>query len=112
MKTLILLGCVIVLAGCSTGITPMGKDTYFVSYKGSAFATAGSAKAKCYRLADDFCAKRGLAMVPKSVLAHETAPFAPATCELEFLAVPKDDPRNQTPNLIRAPDSVNVIKQQ
>lgn len=101
----------VILSGCATGITPMGKDTYFVSYKGSAFATAGSAKAKCYRLANEFCERQGLVMVPKSITAQETAPFAPATCQLEFLAVSKDDPRNVSPDMKRAPDSVSVIKE-
>jgi hypothetical protein len=105
------LGCLLVcslaiaLCGCSTGVVPMGKDTYMISRKGTGWATHGEMKAKCYRDANKFCAKRGLEMVPVSTTGKDGTPgFLPATCELTFRAVPPNDPENVRPIIQKVPD--------
>src|SRR5207244_7282514 len=57
--TKIFLGAVL-LAGCSTGVVQMDKDTYMVSEKagGCGFATAGGQEADAYKKANAFCAAR------------------------------------------------------
>jgi hypothetical protein len=96
---------VLALCGCSTGVVPMGRDTYMISRKGSGWATEGELKAKCYRDADKFCTKRGLAMVPVSEKGKDGTPgFFPATCELVFRAVSPDDPENARPLMQKVPD--------
>lgn len=55
------------LAGCSTGVVPAGPDTYMLSVPATGFSTAGAAKAKAYKQASEWCARRGLVMVPVSV---------------------------------------------
>lgn len=110
MKNKVLIFCAVLLAGCSTGIVPMGRETFMVSQKGSVYSTVGSLKAKCLKQANAYCENKGLSMVIVSTSGHDGGFGVMGTCELEFLAVPKSDPRNQNPTLKRAPDSVNIIK--
>ena len=61
------------LAGCaSSDVISAGPDTYMVSASGVGFATAGVREA-VYKKANDFCAARGLVMVPVSLKVREGA---------------------------------------
>lgn len=61
MRTLALF-CAAVLAGCAatTGVVPIGKDTYMVSHRDNGpTASLGALKAAAYKDAAQFCAGRG-----------------------------------------------------
>lgn len=64
MKRLsIAAACCALLAGCvtSSGIVPDGTDAYRITSTGdTGFSSSGSMKAKSYRQATEFCAKKGL----------------------------------------------------
>jgi hypothetical protein len=103
-----LILCVLALCGCST-FAPMGKDTYMVCHRGSTYSTEGSLKILCLQDANKYCEQRGLAMVVVSTTGHDGSFWTSrgGECELVFLAVPPNDPRNTLPNMERAPDSVS-----
>ena len=90
----------LLVAGCSTGVVPAGPDTYMVSRSVSGFSTAGAAKAAAYREASEWCAKRGLVMVPISSDAQN-----PVTgqrmghAELTFRALKPGDPEIHRANV-------------
>jgi hypothetical protein len=84
----------------------MGKDTFFVSHTGSTLTTVSSLKVECLKDANQYCEQRGLAMVVVSTTGHDGRFWTSkrAECELVFLAVPPNDPRNRPPD-------VNIDKQ-
>lgn len=90
----------------------MGRDEFMVEHRGTAVSSVSSLKIKCLLDANAYCEKHGLAMVPVSTEGHEKTAWATASCELVFLAIPPNDPRNKTPFLERSPDSVKVIKEE
>ena len=108
----------LVLCGCATGPTfaPMGRDEFMVEHQGGAYSSASALKILCLRDANKYCIEHGLVMVPVSTSGKDGQIEAwgsiRGNCELVFLAVPANDPRNKTPNMERSPDSVNVIKQE
>lgn len=100
----------LLLCGCAN-ISPMGKDTYLSSRRGTAWSTIGSLKAKCLKDADRFCKKNGLAMVPVSTAGRNGGFGVMGSCEVVFLAVPPNDPRNVPPDVIRDSDSTIEYRQ-
>jgi len=107
---LIISLAVFALVGCSTSpeIVPAGPDTYSVSAGGGLGWTPSSApiRAKVYRAANDFCAERGLIMVPVSVdqrpgeMGRHTA-----SMELVFRALRPGDPEIERPT-VEKPDYI------
>lgn len=82
-----------VLAGCSTGVVKMDKDTYMISEKaaGCGFATAGGQEADAYRKANEFCAEKGMVVETISSDSKGGVPFARcASANLKFKCVPND----------------------
>jgi hypothetical protein len=93
MKKIFTFAILVVLcAGCSTGIVSMGNGTYMVAYHGTDFNTMYGMKAKCLKKANQFCAKRGMAMEVVSIDGEDAQTDVfddkPAACELIFRAVP------------------------
>ena len=86
------------LAGCAAQVVPVGPDTYAVSSSGAGFSNAGQ-RAKVYHTANEFCAKRGLVMVPVSLDAKRGALFTrPPSADLVFRALKPGDPEIKRPN--------------
>lgn len=109
MKQTLAFALCVFLCGCvGPTFAPMGKDTFMICHRGEIYSTVGSLKITCLRDANKYCEKRGLVMIPVSTSGHDGGFGVMGTCELVFLAVPADDPRNVSPNMMRAPDSVNV----
>ena len=100
-----------VFCGCSSPISKMGKDTYLISRRGSMFSTVGSLRIKCLKEANRFCDKRGLAMVAVSTSGRNGAAGVVGSCELVFLAVPPDDPRNVPPDVLKDSDEIIEYRQ-
>jgi hypothetical protein len=81
----------IFLAGCSTGIVPMGNDTYMVEHQGSSLSTQAENEAKCFQEANQFCEAKGLVMTPVSTTGRNglAVPFGHGgDCKLVFRALP------------------------
>ena len=84
-----LLLALCLLAGCATGVVPMGQDTYMVAHKGSAWSSVSGLKADCLRDANRFCEKKGLALVVVSSSGNNGGFGVFGNCEVIFMAVPE-----------------------
>lgn len=84
----------LILAGCSsTGIVPIDRDTYMVAKTSPAcgFRSADGTKAKLYREANKFCAKKNRQIETVDVTGRNGIPFARcASAELRFRCVGQD----------------------
>jgi hypothetical protein len=101
------------IAACaSTGIMPIGKDTYMVSKQSATgFQSAVGVKGEVLAEANEFCAKQGLVMVLVSLNTKDGVPGRRyATAELVFRAVRPEDAENQRPKLERGADSTIEIR--
>jgi hypothetical protein len=101
IRAILALTAAVLLIGCSTGVVPAGPDTFMVSVtEGPGLTNGGAAKAKTYREASLWCAKRGLIMVPIASNTHPTQPFGRyAGSELTFRALKPGDPEIKRPTL-------------
>lgn len=89
----------VLCSGCTSGVVPMGKDTYMVSSDGSIFSTEFTLEARCLKKADKFCQKKGEAMVFVSKSGHDASVGVASSCEVIFRAVPTNSPMNTPPEL-------------
>lgn len=102
MKQTLAFALCVFLCGCvGPTFAPMGKDTFMICHRGEIYSTVGSLKITCLRDANKYCEKRGLVMVPVSTSGHDGGLGVMGTCELVFLAVPANDPRNVSPNVMQ-----------
>jgi hypothetical protein len=87
----------LVTSGCSsTGVVPIDRDTYMVAKTSAAcgFRSADGTKAKLYREANKFCAKKNRSIETVEVTGRDGIPFARcASAELRFRCVGKDSQR-------------------
>lgn len=95
--------------GCATSVTPAGPDTYMVSASGAGFSS-GAERARAYRIANEWCAKRGLVMVPVSMDSRdgEYGRKAPSA-DLVFRALPPGDPEIRRPN-VEGPNHIQRVQ--
>jgi hypothetical protein len=95
---------------CASHVVPAGPDTYMVSTTEVGLTQGGRAKAKAYRIANEWCVKRGLVMVPIAVDQH-SAEFMGryGGAELTFRALKPGDPEIKRINIER-PDHVQRIE--
>jgi hypothetical protein len=87
----------ILCAGCSSGVFPMGQDTYMVAWRGT--YPEFTLEAKCLKKANKFCEKHGEAMVFVSKSGHDMGFNSQSSCEVIFRMVPTNSPLNQPPIL-------------
>ncbi|WP_435893343.1 hypothetical protein [Oceaniferula spumae] len=98
MKKLLLsiLGCG-VLASCasSSGVVPMGQDTYMVARSlKSIRGDSGRVKAEAIREANEFCLKQGKVMKIIDTNQKDMQPFrSDAQAEIQFMCLDPNDPR-------------------
>jgi hypothetical protein len=111
-RTLILLG-IISLAGCasSSGVVPIGQDTYMVSRQGGYGASAmGPVKADAMTEAGVFCSKNGKQL--QLVHTEETPKGVgrPPEVEIQFMCLNAGDPELMRPKMVSDPNSVIQIQ--
>ena len=99
----------LLLAACTTGVTPAGPDTYMLSRSVSAFQTTAGAKAKAYKEADAWARSKGLIMVPVSTDMQQPIPGRMGGVELTFRALPPGDPGIQRPSVDK-PDHIQRVQ--
>ena len=95
-----LCSAVLAICGCvSSDVISAGPDTYMVSASGAGFATAG-VRESVYKKANEFCAARGLVMVPVSLKVRPGALAQhPPSADLVFRALKLGDPAIGRPEL-------------
>ena len=97
--------------GCqSTGVIPMGQDSYYIGKKDGSpgLGVSLSNKAEVYKEAHAFCAEKGLEV---KVLRETVTPSAPArlgSTELHFKCVP---PGGTAQPLVKDADTVIEVRQ-
>lgn len=103
MKSLLILSLCAALAGCSTGVVPMGSQTYSVSFGGKPGLRSGQGeRAQCYRAAHAYCADRGLVMVPvEETVSPAIFGGRTASASLTFKALRAGDPEIKRTRLVR-----------
>lgn len=95
MKKIITIAALaVVCAGCSTGVVPMGKDTYMIARRGTVYTPEFTLEARCLKEAGKYCKKRGQAMVFISKSGHDGGVGMMSTCEVIFMMVPTNSPLN------------------
>lgn len=112
LRILFVVALLGLIAACtSTGVTPMGRDTYMIARKGTAVSSGSGLKAALLREANEWCTKQGLVMVVVSTKALDGIPGVQfANAELVFRAVKAGDVEDVRTNLEKAPDRVIEVR--
>lgn len=99
------------VACSSTGVVPMGRDTYMITGSTAGFTTESAVRARLLREADKWAKERGLVMVPLGFEGNDAVPGQRmASSEVIFRAVTPQDYENIRPTYERAPDHHQVIE--
>ncbi len=106
VRMVLLAACFCSIQACvSSDVISTGPDTYMVSASGVGLGTAG-VRENVYKKANDFCAKKGLVMVPVSFNAKEGAIARNApSANLVFRALKPGDPAITRPDIVEAEHS-------
>ena len=86
-ERLVIIALILSLAGCSSsGVIPMGKDTFMISKQSSTgFHSAGSVKADIYREGYNYCVSQGKEFQPVSDRGVDGVPGRSyANAEIQF----------------------------
>lgn len=102
-----------ILSSCasSSGVLPLGPDTYTISaggvLTGSISGNDTKAKQKALKEANQFCSKKGKYILVTNINMQSTG-FG-STSDITFKCLNKDDPEYKRPRYEKAPDiKVNV----
>lgn len=84
MVACLLAGCIATPPMPNTGIVPIGKDTYMSSKFGGTEWSGSVVKAELYKDAGEFCAKKGLQVVPLDSTSKDASAYQYASAEIQF----------------------------
>lgn len=103
----------LVTACGSTGVVPMGRDTYMVANKSATvFASGAQMKAELYREGNRFCASQGKEFMPVSASSVDGAVGRnAANAELQFRCLTAGDPELGRPTMEPTPDVRIEVRQ-
>jgi hypothetical protein len=91
----IALALAVLTAGCVTvgsDVVPVGKNTYQMSMTGVGFATQANTNIKALKAANNYCAKMGKHMVPKTSGESGVYGWSPRQDNLVFMCLDDNDP--------------------
>jgi hypothetical protein len=108
---LLCLNLQLLTTGCSSsGVISAGPDTYMVTASGAGFGTAG-VREKVYGKANNFCAEKGLVMVPVSFKARPgELGRNPPSADLVFRALKPGDPAIGRPEITDSDSHAEVTQ--
>ena len=98
----IIIALAVSLAGCaSSGVIPMGQDTFMISKQSSTgFHSAGSVKADIYREGSTYCMSQGKEFQPVNDHGVDGVPGRSfASAEIQFRCLSKGDPELSRPTM-------------
>ncbi len=91
------VGAFIVLLGCTTssGVVPMGQDTYMISRTEKGFRGSSSkVKAEALKEANEYCAGQGKVLLLTKTDQRDMVPFkSDAQAEVQFMCLSQGDSR-------------------
>lgn len=100
---------VVLLTGCasSTGVVPIGPDTYMVGGKALGLGASGhDATADLYREAGAYCASQSKQLMPVNVQSADGGVGRFPSAKLEFRCLERGDPQLGRPTMQQRPDTV------
>ena len=101
----------LLLAGCASGPTPTGPDSYMVSAKSYGLGGGvGDAKSKALREASDYCTSKGKVFMVNSGSDRSGGYGRFPEAEVHFLCLDKGDPALRRPDLRPAADTTIEIR--
>jgi hypothetical protein len=105
----------LLLGGCatSTGVTPIGEDTYLITRSGAGFWTAtATVKAEAYKDATQYCVSLGkkfqVVHVSEHAMSGRPGDFPGA--EIQFMCLDARDPELNRPKLKREADALIEVR--
>lgn len=99
---IIIFSVVVFLTGCaSSGVVPMGQDTFMISKQSSTgFHSAGSVKADIYKEGSEYCASQGKEFQPVNDHGVDGVPGRSfASAEVQFRCLRKGDAELSRPTM-------------
>lgn len=115
MKLRWFLSCAIILSGCATssGVSPLGEDTYMISRNGAGFWTStASVKAEALKDANGYCTGQGKRLQVNHTNQHEASgrPGDFPGAEVHFMCLNANDPELNRPKFKKDADRVIEVK--
>jgi len=92
MKVFYVMVAAMCIAGCSysTGVVPIGNETYMISTSRKGFVSGSEVKADAFIEANEYCANYGKKIEPVSTREEGMKVFrSDAFAELQFKCIPK-----------------------
>jgi hypothetical protein len=105
---------ILILTACasSSGVVPIGKDTYMISRTQKGFSgSSGKVKAEAFKEANQFCESQGKKLQIVSTSQKDMVLFtSDPSAEIQFMCLDAQDPELKRPKLEKEPDTVIEIK--
>lgn len=107
MKTLIVIS-LLILAGCtSTGVVPMGPDSYMISKQGSGgWTSMGKLTAEIMKEANKYCTSIQKKLMPVSTQAFPAGFGRLPEAQVQFMCLTDNDYELKRPKMQPVPDVV------
>jgi hypothetical protein len=117
MKKMIIVGAIF-LGGCatlfttSTGVVPIGQDTYMISRTEKGFIGSSSrVKAEAFKEANQFCVSQGKKLQVVSTSQKDMVLYqSDAQAEIQFMCLDTNDAELTRPKLKKEADTVIEIR--
>jgi hypothetical protein len=91
----------VALTGCATsGVSPLGQNTYMITRHVYGFAGTSSIKAELLQDADDYCKSRGKVLLVTKTVEIPLAFGREASAEVYFKALDPSDPELKKPHTV------------
>ena len=104
-RTVPLLLLALLVAGCSsTGVVPIGQDTFMISKGGSGSGSGGALKAECYQEGNSYCKSLGKEFQPLCDNNFDAVSFRLAAAEIQFRCLSRGDPELSRPTMNPIPN--------
>ena len=102
----------ILLVGCTSGVVPIGPNTYMLSGSSPGLIGKGTVEAKLFKQANDWCQQRGLVMIPIDSTGNDAIYMGNwANAEIKFKALPPGQAANVPSSFGAAPNQVIETRQ-
>jgi hypothetical protein len=111
MKKLLTLTFVI-LSGCatSTGVVPIGKDTFMIAIGGKSIQSGATLKADAFREGSKFCASKGKELQVVNTSQRDMSFGRDPNAEIQFMCLDSQDSELTRPKLKKEADTIIEIK--
>ena len=112
MKIIVPSIFLLALSGCatSTGVVPMGKDTYMIAIGGKTTASGGKLKAQALKEAAEYCSQKNKQLQVVNTQQRDMSFGIDPSAEIQFMCLDSSDVEFQRPKMQKAPDNVIEIR--